>query len=58
LDNDVVYKFFLTNYKSSVACVTHWFTGSLPFPPRATLAAGSLSGAGFLQFILGSAKSR
>jgi hypothetical protein len=39
-----------------IACIlTHWFIGSLPFPPRATLAAGSLSGAGFLQFTVGSA---
>ena len=42
----------------NIACVlTHWFTGSLPFPPRATLAAGSLSGAGFLLVIVGSAVS-
>ena len=35
--------------------LTHWFIGSSPFPPLATLVAGSLSGAGFLPFIEGSA---
>ncbi|HOI70789.1 MAG TPA: zinc ribbon domain-containing protein [Methanobacterium sp.] len=47
---------YLPYYRRNIACIlTHWFIGSLPFPPRATLAAGSLSGAGFLQFTVGSA---
>ena len=53
---DMYYTIIVSKYIMNIACIlTHWFTGSSPFPPRATLEAGSLSSTGFLLIIEGSA---